>query len=119
MIETVAKKLLLPETLDLPIGDLRRIVSTALAEDLGAGDITTDNLVPSTATARAAVAYRSGGVVCGTQVLAEVFRAIDGAIEVDVLVPEGTHVQKGAVVAVVRGSARSILKGERVALNFV
>jgi nicotinate-nucleotide pyrophosphorylase (carboxylating) len=107
------------QTLDLPIADVRRIVATALAEDLGSGDITTDNLVPADATARAAVAYRSGGIVCGTQVLAEVFRSIDPAVEVDVLVPEGTRVEKGATVAVVRGAARSILKGERVALNFV
>jgi len=109
----------LPETLDLPIADVRRIVANALAEDLGSGDITTDNLVPSSAMARAAVAYRSGGVVCGTPVLAEVFHAIDESVQIDALVPEGTLVQKGAVVAVVRGSARSILKGERVALNFV
>src|SRR5688572_19903896 len=99
------------KTLDLPVADIRRIVARALAEDLGSGDLTTDNLVPETATARAAVAYRSGGIVCGTQVLAEVFRSIDATVEVDVLVPEGTRVEKGATVAIVRGAARSILKG--------
>src|SRR5581483_11411797 len=109
----------LPETLDIPIADLRRIVGTALAEDLGSGDITTDNLVPARTMARAAVVYRTAGVACGTPVLAEVFRSIDEAVQVDALVPEGTHVERDTTVAVVRGRARSILKGERVALNFV
>lgn len=108
-----------PETLDIPRADIDRIVATALAEDLGWGDITTDNLVPSATMARAGVAYRSGGVVCGTDILEAVFCAIDSTIEVDRLAREGDQVGPGAVVAVVRGSARSILKGERVALNFV
>ncbi|HZT08043.1 MAG TPA: carboxylating nicotinate-nucleotide diphosphorylase [Chloroflexota bacterium] len=110
---------LLPETLDLPIADVRRIVANALAEDLGSGDITTDNLVPAATKARAAVVYRSGGVVCGAPVLSEVFRALDSTVEIDCLVSEGAHVEPGTTVALVRGSARSILKGERVALNFV
>jgi nicotinate-nucleotide pyrophosphorylase (carboxylating) len=109
----------LPETLDLPLAEVRRIVATALAEDLGNGDVTTDNLVPAGAQARAAVAYRSGGIVCGTQVLSEVFRSIDPAVEIDAVVGEGEEVGPGGVATVVRGSARAILKGERVALNFV
>lgn len=112
----VAPKL---ETLDIPIAEMRRIVATALAEDLGWGDVTTDNLVPSATLARAAVVYRSGGVVCGTPVLAEVFQQVDESVVADGLVPEGDRVATGAVVATVRGRARSILKGERVALNFV
>lgn len=108
-----------PQTLDLPIAEVRRAVATALAEDLGSGDITTDNLVPAETMARAEVVYRSGGVVCGTDILAEVFRSIDPTVEVQRLARDGEHVGPGAVVAVVRGPARSILKGERVALNFV
>jgi nicotinate-nucleotide pyrophosphorylase (carboxylating) len=107
------------ETLGLPPAEVRRIVDTALAEDLGWGDITTDNLVPDDATARAAVAYRSGGIVCGSQILAAVFRSIDERITVDILIPDGQRVEPGGVAAMVRGPARAILKGERVALNFV
>lgn len=107
------------ETLELPPADVRRIVANALAEDLGWGDITTDNLVPATATARASVAFRSGGVVCGINVVGEVFRSLDERIEVEQLVKEGEEVGPGTVVAVVRGPARAILKGERVALNFI
>jgi nicotinate-nucleotide pyrophosphorylase (carboxylating) len=108
-----------PETMDIPAVDLQRIVDTALAEDIGWGDVTTDNLVPAAARARGAVVYRTAGVVCGIPVLTRVFQAIDAEIAVDVLVPEGGRVAKGTTVAMVRGTARSILKGERVALNFV
>lgn len=107
------------ELLDLPVAEIRRIVENALVEDLGSGDLTTDNLVPAATMARAAVVYRTDGVVCGLQVLAEVFRTIDDRVVVDRLVPEGSHVAKGTTVAMVRGAARSILKGERVALNFI
>jgi nicotinate-nucleotide pyrophosphorylase (carboxylating) len=107
------------ETLSLPIGEVRRIVANALAEDLGSGDITTDNLVPIETRARAEVSYRSGGVVCGLQVLAETFHAVDESLTIEELVSEGGQVAPRTVVAVVRGSARSILKGERVALNFI
>jgi len=109
----------IPETLSLPIAEVRRIVANALAEDLGSGDITTDNLVPAETRARAEVSYRSGGVVCGLQVLAEAFRAVDESVTVEELVAEGEQVAPRKVVAVVHGSARSILKGERVALNFI
>jgi len=107
------------ELLDLPQAELQRIVVTALTEDIGSGDLTTDNLVPAGAMARAAVSYRTDGVVSGLQVLEAVFREIDENVRVERLVPEGAHVNRGTTVAVVRGSARSILKGERVALNFI
>lgn len=109
----------IPETMDIPPAELQRIVDSALAEDLGWGDVTTDNLVPGAATARAAVVYRTPGVVCGIPVLTRVFESIDPRVSVDVLVAEGQRVEKGAVVAMVRGPARAILKGERVALNFM
>lgn len=106
-------------TLELPPADVRRIVATAVAEDLGWGDITTDNLVPAETTARAAVVYRSAGVVCGIDVLAEVFSSLDKEVAVERLAAEGEHVPAQTTVAIVRGPARAILKGERVALNFV
>jgi nicotinate-nucleotide pyrophosphorylase (carboxylating) len=108
-----------PELLDLPMAEVRRIVANALEEDLGAGDITTDNLVPSETRATAHFAYRVPGVVCGLAVIEEVFRQIDPRLEVERVAQEGDHVEAGAVAAIVRGSARSILKGERVALNFM
>src|SRR4051794_29140982 len=110
---------IVPETMDLPAAEVRRIVDTAVAEDLGWGDVTTDNLVPARARARAAVVYRTPGVVCGIPVLTHVFQSIDPEIRVEIHAAEGARVEKGAVVATIRGAARGILKGERVALNFV
>src|SRR5947208_165627 len=83
-------------------------LAAALAGDLGWGDVTTDNLVPASALARAAVVYRTAGVVCGIPVLTRVFTSIDPSLEVDVLVAEGERAEKGATVAMVRGAARSI-----------
>src|SRR5215207_1765359 len=104
-----------PELLDLPMAEVRRIVANALEEDLGAGDITTDNLVPAETRATAHFSYRVPGVVCGLDVIVEVFRQIDPRLEVEQVAQEGDHVEAGAVAAILRGSARSILKGERVA----
>ena len=117
MQPTVAARDLAP--LAVPQAELRRVVAVALEEDLGSGDVTTDNLVPATTQARAAVVFRSPGVVCGLDVLEEVFRQLDGAMVVERYFPEGAHVASGTIVARVRGAARAILKGERVALNFV
>lgn len=108
------------ETLEIPRSELRRIVANALEEDVGSGDITTDNLVPARTQARADVVFRTAGVVCGINVLEEVFSALDDQIRVDrEEFGEGDQVVKGTTVAVVHGQARAILKGERVALNFV
>lgn len=117
MKSTIARDL---ETLEVPAAELRRIVANALDEDVGWGDITTDNLVPARAQAHADVVFRTAGVVCGISVLEEVFRQLDEHIVVDrEELREGDRVDKGATVAVVHGRARAILKGERVALNFV
>ncbi len=108
------------ESLEIPTAELRRIVANAIEEDLGWGDITTDNLVPARAQAHADVVFRSAGVVCGINVLEEVFRALDEQVVVDrEAFREGDQVAKGTTVAVVHGQARALLKGERVALNFV
>lgn len=108
------------ETLEIPPAELRRIVANALQEDLGWGDITTDNLVPARTQAHADVVFRSPGIVCGIPVMEEVFRQLDEGIVVDrEEFHEGDRVEKGTTVAIVHGQARAILKGERVALNFV
>src|SRR5439155_9725023 len=99
--------------------ELHRVVAVALEEDLGSGDITTDNLVPAETQARAAVEFRSGGVVCGINVLEEVFRQLDPDIVVERYYSEGAQVEPRTTVAMVHGTAPAILQGERVALNYV
>ncbi len=101
-------------------GLMQRAVSEALVEDLGlAGDITTDATVPMAARARAVFAARKPGVISGLAVAAEAFRALDASVSFVAEVEDGERVDVGARVATIQGSARAILTGERVALNFM
>jgi nicotinate-nucleotide pyrophosphorylase (carboxylating) len=99
--------------------DSTESVRRALAEDIGTGDITTLLTVPEAAQARALMKLKAEGVVAGLPVAAQVFRQVDPALDVALLVEEGTRLEAGQVLLTVEGSARSILTAERVALNFV
>ena len=98
---------------------LNTIVGLALAEDLGSGDITTNSLIPKLARAKACIILKSAGVVCGLSTAEVVFKTLNKNIKFQCKVFEGVRVKKGTVVAVVEGSARAILSGERVALNLL
>ncbi len=96
------------------------MVHAALLEDLGrAGDITTDAIVPADARAQTALAARQPGVVAGLDFSLTAFRLIDPAIEAHVERPDGSRIEKGDVIATLRGPARGMLTAERVALNFL
>ena len=97
----------------------RILVARALAEDVGAGDLTTEACIDPDAQAFASAVARSPIVACGGQVFERVFHAVDDRLVVERLVEEGATVPAGATLWTVRGAARSILMGERVALNFV
>jgi nicotinate-nucleotide pyrophosphorylase (carboxylating) len=95
------------------------IVEAALAEDLGAGDLTSEAVVPAEARARARIVQKQTGVVFGVDVLAEVF-AQTGADGLERLAPEGVWRDEVPVdVAAVAGPARAILAAERTALNLL
>jgi nicotinate-nucleotide pyrophosphorylase (carboxylating) len=96
-----------------------RAIALALEEDLGSGDVTTEACVPPDSVAVAHAVARAGLVVCGGPVLGRVFARLDGSLGVEAHAPEGARVQAGARLWTIRGSARSILMGERVVLNFV
>ncbi len=98
---------------------LERVVHTALAEDIGAGDVTTDATVPAEAVGSAELLVKEPGVVCGLEVAEATFRALDPEIGFEALAHDGDFVEPPAVVARVSGSERAILTGERVALNFL
>jgi nicotinate-nucleotide pyrophosphorylase (carboxylating) len=104
---------------DLSPTIINETVAHALREDLGSGDLTTLAVIPETAQLTAQFAMREPGVVCGLPVIAAVFRALDPALRLSPHVAEGSHVERGAVVATISGSARAILSGERVALNLL
>ena len=94
-------------------------ISAALKEDIGQGDITTDFFVPETLHATGRVTAREKTVVAGTGAAAEVFRRVDPSIDIQVLHRDGDEIVAGDLIIEVRGLARSILKAERVALNFL
>ena len=94
------------------------VVARALAEDVGAGDVTTAATVPEHARARATITQKAPGVVFGLDVAIETFRALDPELTADPLVAEGEWRERGPVLAL-EGSARGILTGERTALNFL
>jgi len=94
-------------------------VVRALAEDLEGGDITTEATVELEAEATANASARSEVVVCGGDVFRAVFAEVDPKLEIATLAADGAVVRPGDVLWTVRGNARSILMGERTALNFV
>jgi nicotinate-nucleotide pyrophosphorylase (carboxylating) len=98
---------------------LERIVHAALAEDVGACDVTTEATVAPDALGTAELLVKEAGVVCGLRVAEATFRALDQDLRFDVLATDGDLVEPPAVVARVSGLQRAILTGERVALNFV
>ncbi len=99
---------------------LEPLVRMALLEDLGrAGDITTDALVPADAVAEAAFVARQPGVIAGIEPARLAFALVDPRVEMTVLAGDGATVAPGEIVARLRGPARAILTGERVALNFL
>ncbi len=101
--------------------NLRNIVARALAEDLGAGDVTTQALLPDAIPAVGTIVAeeRAGLVVAGLAVAVEVFRQVDSTLTCAPNVADGDRVPRGTTVLTVTGDGRSILRGERVALNFL
>lgn len=97
---------------------IRRRIGDALAEDVGEGDWTTLWSVPEGRLATARILAKGAGVVAGLTPAAEVFDILGGAT-LEPLVAEGSSLEVGDPIARVEGSARSILSGERLALNFV
>jgi nicotinate-nucleotide pyrophosphorylase (carboxylating) len=98
---------------------LERLAYAALAEDVGEGDVTTEAVVDADASGGAVIVLKEPGVVCGLGMVEAVFRALDGEIEVEALVDEGSLVESGTAVARLSGPLRAILTGERTALNFL
>jgi nicotinate-nucleotide pyrophosphorylase (carboxylating) len=98
---------------------LERIVHAALAEDIGAGDVTTEATVSADAVGSAELLVKEAGVVCGLRAAEATFLALDPDLRFEALARDGDAVEPLAVVARVSGSQRAILIGERVALNFL
>ena len=103
---------------DLP-PEILAIIHSALAEDIGPGDVTTDSIVPVEALMRGHVIAKQSGVMAGLDVASAVYHAVDAQVDFRQQVDEGAVVNNRQVVALVSGSARSLLTAERTALNFL
>jgi nicotinate-nucleotide pyrophosphorylase (carboxylating) len=106
-------------TPELPLVVVDRVIATSLEEDLASGDLTTEACIPAGALAVARAIARKAMVACGGPVFARVFTRVDPSLAVELHVEEGARVEAGACLWTVRGRARAILMGERVALNLV
>ena len=91
----------------------------ALAEDIGAGDVTTDSIVPANASLRGRIVAKQSGIVAGLNIAAAVWRELDERVSFSALVSDGARAENRTVLAEVAGPARALLTGERVALNFL
>ena len=101
------------------VKQVERIVKNALAEDLPFGDVTTEALIPFALLGKASILVKKEGVLAGIEVAKEVFRQVDRSLQFKALVKDGAKVHKSEVVATIEGRAASMLKAERVALNFL
>ncbi|NPV92588.1 MAG: carboxylating nicotinate-nucleotide diphosphorylase [Firmicutes bacterium] len=98
---------------------LDRVVRRALEEDLGTGDLTANSVVPAELQTVGLIQSKENGVLAGLEVARRVFARLDPGIQFRGRVDDGERLRPGTLIAEVSGSARSILSGERVALNFL
>ena len=103
----------------LPAADIRRAVREGLTEDLAQGDLTTSILFTSRVPAQARIVAQQPLVVAGMAAAVQTFLAIDPSLALTVLKKDGSSAKNGDTLLYVRGDGRSILMGERLALNFL
>ncbi|MEX1012448.1 MAG: carboxylating nicotinate-nucleotide diphosphorylase [Waddliaceae bacterium] len=101
------------------IDDITKLIQTAIEEDIGTGDISSQICVPKGAVCSGTFVAKSGAVVAGMPYLEELFRQIDEDVKFIPLVPEGAKVKAGTELAKVTGNTIAILSGERIALNLL
>ena len=98
---------------------VEQLIDQALAEDIGWGDMTTEALIPETQQGKASIIAKARGIMAGVEIAKRVFLKVDPSLKLDILIEDGTEVKPGDIVAKVEGRVASILKAERVALNFL
>ena len=98
---------------------LHALIETWLAEDIGRGDLTTEIMIPASASAEFALNARHDMVVCGIGLAAEIFRHHVPGCTVEISRPDGARIRKGETIARVSGPARGLLTAERTAINLL
>ncbi len=98
---------------------VERIIELALSEDIGTGDVTTKSVVPEGTVIEGSFIARQKGVICGLDILTEVFAYLDSRVVCKLFCKDGDTVEEGDRIADITGPAHAVLSGERVALNFL
>jgi nicotinate-nucleotide pyrophosphorylase (carboxylating) len=101
------------------VDELQALVARALAEDVGAGDVTTTATVAEDARARALIMQKAPGTIYGLDACEAAFKALDSEARIERLVAEGVWREDGGLVLAIDAHARALLTGERTALNFL
>lgn len=95
------------------------IINTAIAEDINYLDVTTDYLIPEEHTSNAYYVAKDTGILCGIEIAKRVFEIVGNDVDFDILIQDGTKVNKGDIIARMKGNTATLLKGERTALNIL
>ncbi len=103
----------------LSAAELDAIIDRALVEDTGHGDVTSEALIPHDLSGKASLLVKEKGVLAGIEVAGRVFYRVDPSLEIDTILKDGMHIKPGEIAGTISGSVISILKAERVALNFL
>lgn len=98
---------------------IKAIIALALAEDTGQGDITSRILIPETLIGKATLLVKADGVLAGGELARDIFHTVDPSLKVELLIKDGVRIKPGDVIGKVSGKVTSILKAERVVLNFI
>ncbi len=98
---------------------LGRLIEQALFEDVGFGDITSESLIPEDQLGKADLIVKESGIISGIDIVRVIFSIVDGQVTVEPSVQDGSLVEKSVSIAEIHGPTRSMLTGERVALNFL
>ena len=99
--------------------EIEALIDLALDEDLGAGDVTTEAVIPDELQGRGVVMSKAAGVLAGVEVAGAVFRKVDAGLEFKALMGDGSAVELESYIAEIEGPVSSILKAERTAINYL
>jgi len=103
----------------IPYLHLKKIVEEALEEDIGFGDITTESIVPEDMNSKAVIIAKEEGILAGLPVAKAVFKTLESSVEFKELKKDGDKIKEGDIILEIIGKTKTILMGERTALNFI
>src|SRR3989338_3074784 len=98
---------------------INALIQMAIQEDIGTGDVTTENIIPDSLIVEGVFIAKESGVIAGLPVVEYFFSKLDKGVSLEQNVKDRTFVKRGETIASLKGSAKTLLSGERIALNFL